>query len=52
MYYSEFFQPAQKEEKKAEEEDLASSVGKVEDGAPLDNSDKDYVNEYEIIEAL
>ena len=42
-YYSQFSQPAQKEEKKAEEEDLASSVGKVEDEAPLDNSDKSYV---------
>ena len=46
-----FPKPAQKQ-KKAEEEDLASSVGKVEDETHLDNSDKDYVNEYEIIEAL
>ena len=51
MYYSEFSQPAQKK-KKAEEEDLASCVENVEDETHLDNSVKDYVNEYERIEAL
>jgi hypothetical protein len=38
-----FSQPAQKGEKKAEEGDLASSVEKVEDEVPLDNSDESYV---------
>ena len=38
MYYSEFSQPAQKK-KKAEEEDLASSLEKVEDETHLNNSD-------------
>jgi hypothetical protein len=46
-----FPKPAQKQ-KKAEKEDPASCVENVEDGTHLDNSVKDHVNEYEIIEAL
>ena len=43
MCYSLFSQPAQKEAKKAEEGELASSVEKVEDEVPLENSDESYV---------
>jgi hypothetical protein len=38
-----FSQPAQKEAKKAEEGELTSSVEKVEDEVPLENSDESYV---------